>query len=74
MSEAIQGGSIEPLASLRLRPVLGRQILSENHALPLVGRAEHVDYQLGSSLVRRHASQLIKHQQMLIGELIPQTQ
>ena len=50
MREAVECGSGEPLASEHLRPLFEGQVHGHDQALPLVGRAQDVDEELGPYL------------------------
>jgi hypothetical protein len=60
----VRRAALGPLTPQHLRPALERQVRRHDHARPLVGRADHVEQQLGPHLARRHVTELVQHQQV----------
>ena len=74
MSQSVECGDGESFASQDFRPVLEGKIRGDDHALPLVGRADDIEQQFGARLAGRYISELIQHQQLLFSQLTRQPQ
>jgi hypothetical protein len=69
MGEPVQGGSGQPLAAEDLGPVFEGQIGGHDQTLPFVGAADQVEEQLGPGLARRHVTELVERQRVLLRKL-----
>ena len=71
VSQPVERGPGQAFVVQDLCPLLEPQLRCHDQARSLVGRADHIETQIGSDLACRHVTHLVEDQKMQRRELIP---
>ena len=62
---------VRAFAAERFRPVLERQVGSQDQAVAFVGRGDHVEQEFRAGLAGRNVAEFIEDQEIQLAQLLP---